>query len=155
MKTLIPWDEDSRQERVSRETKTSQRASLSRRASVRKVMLVIIGTRLSDPIIKKEGCKLWNKYAFKHTEQAGGDPMKRHNSAVVAKTLDISSAGTEIISHKSRAKGDLPHCVSGIPVESILREVGEAVVRKFRLSRVAKRCVQEREKKGTTLGITQ
>ena len=40
-------------------------------------------------------------------------------------------------------------------MKSILRMRGKAVVKQFRPSRVAKRFVQERDKKGHTLGITQ
>ena len=71
------------------------------------VIPVIIGIHLTALPIKKEGCKLGNKRAFRHTEQAGGEPKKRKDSAVVAKTLGICQAGEEVTSLKSRAKGDI------------------------------------------------
>ena len=39
---------------------------------------------------------LQSKYAFKNTEHAEGEPKKRNNSVVVAKTLDHTQAEEEI-----------------------------------------------------------
>ena len=47
------------------------------------------------------------------------------------------------------------HGVAGIPVKSILHKIGQKFMKKFRLFRVAKHFVHEREKKSTTLGILQ
>ena len=65
---------------------------------------------------QKEGCTLWKMCVIKHAEQAGGETKKRSNSAEVSNTLDITQAGEEVTSLKSRTKGDLLHCFSGTPV---------------------------------------
>ena len=78
-----------------------------------------------------------------------------NTSSVVAPTLDLTQAGKEVTSPKSTAKGGLLHGVSGISMKSVRRMLGKAVVKQFRPSRVAKRFVQERDKKGHMLGITQ
>ena len=74
--------------RFLRGKKTSQRATLSTRATVQQKKHVIIGIHLRGLFINEGGCKLGNKSAFKHTEHAGGEPKKRNNSVVIAKTLD-------------------------------------------------------------------
>ena len=58
---------------------------------------------------QKEGCKLWKMCVIRHTEQAGGETKKRSTSAVVSNTMDITQAGEEVTSLKSRTKGDLLH----------------------------------------------
>ena len=74
---------------------------------------------------------------------------------VVAKTLDITQAGKEATSLQNRPKVDLLHGVSAIPVRSILQNVGQEVTKKFRPPRVAKRFVQERERRGHASGLVQ
>ena len=101
--------------RVLEERKSSRRATLSRRAIVQKEMPVIAGMHMSVSFHQPGGCKLGNTCAFQHTEQAAGEPKKRNTSAVVAPTLDLTQAGKEVTSPKSRAKGDLLPGVSGIP----------------------------------------
>ena len=55
----------------------------------------------------------------------------------------------EVTLPKSRAKGDLLHGVSAIPVKTSSEK------KKFRVSRVTRRCVKQREKKGPPLGVIQ
>ena len=102
---------------------------------------------------QKRNGKLGNKCAFTHTEKAGGEPKKRNNSVVVAKTLDHNETG-KVTSLRSRAKGELLHRVSD-PSEINFSKVGEIIVIQFRLSRVAARFVKELQKKGQTLGNVQ
>ena len=60
--------------------------------------------------------------AFEHTEKAGGEPKKRNNSVVVAKTMDHTHAGKRNLLN-FRAKGDLLHGVSANPVRSNLQKL--------------------------------
>ena len=46
---------------------------------------------------------------FKLKEKAESEPKKRHNSVVVAKTLDHTQAEEKITSRNLTAKGDLLH----------------------------------------------
>ena len=104
-----------------------------------------IGIRLSVLFFKKGNCKLWNWCAFKHTDRAGGEPKKRDNFMVVAKTLDYTQAG-KVTSLEFRAKGDLLHGVSAVPVRSSVKTKWWKIVNKFQLLRVAASFVKEREK---------
>ena len=61
------------------------------------------------PFHQKVNCKLGNKCPFKHTEKAGGEPKKRTNSVVVAKTLDHTQAEEGNHFAFFIAKGDLLH----------------------------------------------
>ena len=61
----------------------------------------------------------------------------------------------EVTSLHFRAKGDFLHGMSAIPVRYALQNFGGEVAKKFRQSRVAKRSVQQREKKCHTLRIIQ
>ena len=89
-----------------------------------------------------------------HTDKAGGEPKKRNTIFVaVAKTLEITQAEEDLCSLKVKVKGGFLHGVSAIPMKSTAQEVGKTTVKKFRLSRVAQRFVQEREKKGRMLGV--
>ena len=74
---------------------------------------------------------------------------KRTDSVVVATTSDHTQAMEEVTLPKSRAKGDLLHGVSAIPVKTSSEK------KKFRVSRVTRRCVKQREKKGPPLGVIQ
>ena len=60
-------------------------------------LLVIVGIRLSAPLSNKEAANLGIGVRFKHTEQGGGEQKERHISVAVAKTLDITSAGKEVV----------------------------------------------------------
>ena len=63
-----------------------------------------------------QNCELGCKYAFKHKEKAGGEPIKRKSSVDVAKTIDHSHAEEKPTSLKYMPKGDLLRGVSAIPV---------------------------------------
>ena len=56
---------------------------------------------------------------------------------------------------KSLRKVYLLHGVPAVPAKSILQNMENNIVKKFRLARVSERRVQERGKKGPTLGIMQ
>ena len=77
--------------------------------------------------------------AFKRLEKAGGEPKKGDNSVVAATTLGQTQAEDKITSLKITAKEDLLQGVSTMPVKSNLQSVGENIVNKFRLARVAER----------------
>ena len=80
---------------------------LSERVIVHKLMLVITGIHLDVPFTQEGNCRLGSKCAFKQTEKAGSEPKKRHNSVVLAKTLD-HTPNQRSKSLKSRAK--VPFC---------------------------------------------
>ena len=50
------------------------------------------GIHLSAPFINREVANSGVKCAFKHTEQAGSEPLKWNHSVVVAKTLHHTQA---------------------------------------------------------------
>ena len=100
-------------------------------------------------------CTLGNKRAFKHTERAGSEPMKRTFAVVVAKTLDHTQAEDTVTSPTFIANGNFLH-VSVVPVNSILQTSGGKLVNKFRLARLWQSdFVTEREKQGPILRILQ
>ena len=93
---------------------------------------------------------------LKLAEKTASKPQKRKNSLVVAETLDHTKAEEEIPSLKVIAKGNVLHGISAIPVKSISQKIVKNIVKKKnRLSRVAERFVEEREKKSHTLEIIQ
>ena len=75
------------------------------------------------PLHHKGNCKFGSKCAFKHAEKAGGEPKKRNDSVLDAKTLDHATTGRVTVLN-FRAEGDLLHGVSAIPAKSILQVIG-------------------------------
>ena len=65
------------------------------------------------------------KCAFECAEKAVGEPKKRLNSVVVARTLDYTQAEDKITSLKFMAKGDLLHRRSAIAANSCFTEKWE------------------------------
>ena len=81
----IPWKEEPDRKKFS--GKENQPPCLAyKRVTVQKGT-VITGIHLGVPIIKEGIANLGVSVRLKHTEKAGGEPEKRHNSVVVAKNI--------------------------------------------------------------------
>ena len=120
-----------RKGRVFREEKTSQCVSCSRKVHVQKGIWHV----LECSHHQKGGCKLGYRCAFKHTEQAGGEPRKRKNSVVVAKALDFTQTSKRSHFVQVKSKGCFS-AWSGVAEKPVLRQLGQEAVSKFRLSRL-------------------
>ena len=86
----IPWDKEQRQERDLQEGKTSQRASPLKSVIVQRRMLLITGIHLRVHFHQWRNGNLGISVRFGMRNKAGGEPKKRTNSVVVAKTLEKS-----------------------------------------------------------------
>ena len=105
---------------------------------------------------QKGVCKLGCKCAFKHIlNRLKANQGSDRNLWQSPKHWISTKHQKEVTSLDFRAKGDILHGMSAIPVRSALQNIGGEVARKFRQSRVAKRSVQQREKKCHTLRIIQ
>ena len=73
------------------------------------------GHPLESAFHQKGNCKFGSNCTFKNTDKAGDEPKKRHNSLVVAKTLDLTQADCKITLLKIIAKGSFLHRVLAVP----------------------------------------
>ena len=85
---------------------------------------MIAGTHPGVPFHTQGNCKLGNKCAFEQMEKAGGEPQKRNNCVVVAKTtLDLTQAEDKITSPKNMRRETF--CTRCQPVKSNLQNIGK------------------------------
>ena len=117
----------------------------------KKELLVITGIHLSVPFFKNGMANL--EVYVQAYGKGKGEPKKRTNSVVVAKTLDHTQADDQVTTIKFIAKGDFLHGVSAIPPTAMLQTSAKNIVSTFRLARVADRFVKESEEIGPTLSI--
>ena len=82
---------------------------------------VVVGIHLRALLTKKK-LQAWECVQSSISTQAAGEPKKRNHSVTVTNTLDTTQEEEEITSLKFKAKKDLLHVVSAIPMKFSSRQ---------------------------------